>query len=266
MANYIGGQPWPRSITISRKATPEEMAGAGYAAPTGPAGPAAPAGGVGAGVGAGGIDPVTSEALKKAMAFYGPEGGYGKGVEAALGRARTKAVASGTQALVSAGLAGTTMPAGLGKKFEEEIGMPARARVEETRAERLAGFEILKAQITQGATEAARARALQKFLARLSSSTQLQIASMRTAPSIVSRPITPTRTTREDAGAVYARPGEYSSIVGGGIAGGDIRETGGRGGIEFYGFGDQGRETPRAGALENIYRKARTWLDEPMGL
>lgn len=241
-AGYIGGRPWPSSITMFTSAK----------TPTAPSPAISPTGG--------GVDPVASEALKKAIAYYSPEGGYGKGVEAALGRARTKAVASGTQALVSAGLMGTTMPAGLGKKFEEEIGMPTRARVEETRAERLAGLEVLKAQITQGATEAARARALQKYLAQLQASTQFGIAGMRETPSIVSRP-TVSRPTGQ-AGDFYVQPsGGYGSVVGG-----DIRETGGRGGMEFYGFGNQEREAPRTTALENVYKKARTWLDEPMGL
>ena len=131
----------------------------------------------------GGIDPATTEALQKAMAFYDPEGGFGKGVEAGIERGRTKAVAGGMQGLVSAGLAGTTMVGGLGKKFEEEVAMPARERVEETRAERLSGLQALKAQIIQGATEAARSRALQGYLARLQAGTSLQSSAMRPTSS-----------------------------------------------------------------------------------
>ncbi len=53
-------------------------------------------------------------------------GTFQKATEAAIERGRVKSVAQGTQALVSSGLAGTTQAAGLGKKFEEEVGTPAR--------------------------------------------------------------------------------------------------------------------------------------------
>ncbi|GAI23362.1 unnamed protein product, partial [marine sediment metagenome] len=120
----------------------------------------------------GGISSAASEALQRAMAYYAPGGGYGAGVEAGLERGRTRAVAGGMQSLVSAGLAGTTMAAGLGKKYEEEVAMPARARVEETRAGAISGLEAMKAQIIQGATESARSRALQEYLVRLQASQQ----------------------------------------------------------------------------------------------
>lgn len=135
----------------------------------------------------GGIVPEAESALQRAMEYYQEGGGYGRGVEAGLERGRVKAVAGGTQALVSAGLAGTTMPAGLGKKYEEEVAMPARARVEETRAGAISGLEAMKAQIIQGATESARSRALQEYLAQLQASTSLQLGSMR-QPSITRAP------------------------------------------------------------------------------
>lgn len=69
---------------------------------------------------------------------YSPGGTFGQGVEAQLGRSRTKALAQGTQALVSAGLAGTTKAATLGRQFEEEVAVPARLRMEDIRQERLA--------------------------------------------------------------------------------------------------------------------------------
>ena len=94
-----------------------------------------------------GADPAAMSALQRAMAYYAPGGGYGKGVEAGLERGRVKAVATGAQSLVSAGLAGTTTIAGLGKRYEEEVAMPARARVEETRAGAISGLEAMKAQI-----------------------------------------------------------------------------------------------------------------------
>ncbi len=183
-ARTVSGAPSPRQ-TVRRTAPP----------------PAAPA-----------TDPATSEAFDKAIAYYSPEGGYGKGVEAVIERGRTKAVAGGMQGLVSAGLAGTTMMGGLSKKYEEEVAMPARARVEETRAEKISGLEVLKAQITQGATEAARARALQTYLARLQSSTSLQLGAMRSTPSIVPAR-TPTQVPQRDTGGYVDTGGGYGSIA-----------------------------------------------------
>ncbi len=60
-----------------------------------------------------------------------------KAIEAAISRGSTKAVAQGTQSLVSSGLASTTQAAGLGKKFEEEVGVPARLRAADIRQQRL---------------------------------------------------------------------------------------------------------------------------------
>ena len=68
---------------------------------------------------------------------FGPGGTFMSGAEAGLERTKTKDVASGSQALVSAGLSNTTMPAGLGKRWEEEIGGPQRLKLEDMRQERL---------------------------------------------------------------------------------------------------------------------------------
>jgi len=76
---------------------------------------------------------------------YGPTGAFGKGYEAQLERQKAREVAAGGQALVSSGLYGTTQLAGLGKKFEEEVGAPARLKLEDIRAERLSQAQIGKA-------------------------------------------------------------------------------------------------------------------------
>lgn len=163
----------------------------------------------------GGPDPAAMSALQRAMEYYAPGGGYGKGVEAGLERGRVKAVAGGTQALVSAGLAGTTMPAGLSKRYEEEVAMPARARVEETRAGAISGLEAMKAQIIQGATESARSRALQTYLARLQASTSLQLGAMR-QPSLISAGTPVPTPRREPEQPVYEFPRAPSLIPAGG--------------------------------------------------
>ena len=100
-------------------------------------------------------------AIQRAMKEYAPGGGFGKGVEAGLERGRTQATSSGMQNLVSAGLAGTTMAAGLGKKYEEEVAAPTRARVEDIRSERISALETILAQMEQGGYQAAVGRQFQ---------------------------------------------------------------------------------------------------------
>ena len=104
--------------------------------------------------------------FEKAIAQYAPGGGFGKGVEAGLERGRVKSIASGTQAMVSAGLAGTSVPAGLGKKYEEEVAAPTRAGVESERAQRLSSLYATQAGAEQGGYESAQNRALQLSMQR----------------------------------------------------------------------------------------------------
>ncbi len=64
------------------------------------------------------------------IGMFQPGGSFDIGIEKQLGRSREQAVAQGTQALVSSGLYGTTQQAGLGLKFEEQIGAPMREKTE----------------------------------------------------------------------------------------------------------------------------------------
>ena len=166
-------------------------------------------GGSGGGGGAT-VNPAAMSALDRAMAHYREGGGYGAGVEAGLERGETKAVASGMQNLVSAGLASTTQAGGLSKKYQEEVAMPARAKVEETRAQAISGLEVMKAQIISGATESARARALQKYLGELSAGTQLSIAG-RSRGGSTGRVSAPSRTTAQAPAAPAQHTGSYPS-------------------------------------------------------
>ncbi len=82
---------------------------------------------------------------QEALALYGdiveqykPGGAFGAGFEAQLDRQKTKTVAGQTQQLVSSGLFGTSVTAGLGQKFEEEVGQPARLKLEDMRMGRYA--------------------------------------------------------------------------------------------------------------------------------
>lgn len=178
--------------------------GSGFGGRTTPSGPA--------------VAPEATSAIDRAIAQYQPGGGFGKGTEAALARGETRAVASGAQSLVSAGLAGTTMMAGLGKKYQEEVAAPMRARVEETRAQAISGLEMTKAQIIQGATESARASALQKYLAQLQSDTAITAGAARqpvSQPAQQPMQITSGRGTQP----AYKFPSAPSLISGSGITG-----------------------------------------------
>lgn len=85
----------------------------------------------------------------KIIEQYLPGGAFGQGFEAQLERARTKSIAQGMQALVSSGLASTTEAATLGKRFEEEVGAPARQQMEDIRYERLASARAGKAGLIE---------------------------------------------------------------------------------------------------------------------
>jgi hypothetical protein len=75
--------------------------------------------------------------FKDILSRYGEGGTFGAGYEAQLGRQKVKDVAFGMQNLVSSGMSNTTQPAGIGKKWEEEIGAPERLKLEDLRMDRL---------------------------------------------------------------------------------------------------------------------------------
>lgn len=94
--------------------------------------------------GGGGMSGTTSKLFEQAMAKYKPGGSFGKAQEALLARAKKKSLARGYQSAVSAGLGGTSVPDAQGAKFEEEVGAPTRAQLEDTRTQRL--NELMMAQ------------------------------------------------------------------------------------------------------------------------
>ena len=71
------------------------------------------------------------------IAMYSPGGSFGAGTEAEIESQKRQYLGSATQSLISSGLYGSTMTAGLPKKFEEEVGMPARAKLEDLRFQQL---------------------------------------------------------------------------------------------------------------------------------
>ena len=126
-------------------------------------------------------------AIQQAKAQYAPGGGFGKGVEAALERGKVRTLASGMQSLVGAGLAGTTLAGGLGKRYEEEVAAPMRASLEERRAQALSGIAVQQAGMGFQAAQSAAERDLQTYLANLQATLQREGMALRgptvTAPT-----------------------------------------------------------------------------------
>jgi hypothetical protein len=133
---------------------------------------------------AGGINAATLAALKRAKAQYELGGGFGKGVEARLERGRVKAVAGGQQALVSAGLAGTSMMAAPGLRYEEEVAAPTRLGIEERRAQAVSGIEMAQAGMGFQAGQTGAQRSLQLYLAQLQADLQREEMAQRDRPAV----------------------------------------------------------------------------------
>ena len=83
------------------------------------------------------------------VGMYAPGGGFGAGYQAQLERTKTKDVARGTQQLISSGLYGTTTAAGLGKSWEEDVGAPARLRLEDLRKQKYSDILGQKASFVE---------------------------------------------------------------------------------------------------------------------
>lgn len=72
-------------------------------------------------------------------------GGFVKGQLAQLERRKTKGVAAGMMSLSQAGLASTTLSAGLPKRWEEEVGTPMRLSIADIAEQRLTQAQMGKA-------------------------------------------------------------------------------------------------------------------------
>jgi hypothetical protein len=84
--------------------------------------------------------------LDEIIRMYGPEGSYGQSQLTMIEQQKSKDIAAAQQSLVSSGLYGTTLTAGLPSKWEQEVGMPARQKLEDLKAEKLASAKAAKAQ------------------------------------------------------------------------------------------------------------------------
>ena len=74
-----------------------------------------------------------------------PGGAFQKAGLAQIETAKTKGVGQETQSLISGGMFGTTTAAGVGRKWEAEVGAPARLRLEDIMEQRLTTAQLGKA-------------------------------------------------------------------------------------------------------------------------
>jgi hypothetical protein len=81
---------------------------------------------------------------------YAPGGSFGAGTEAMINRQKSQDLAKSTQSLISSGLYGSTMTAGLGTAWEESVGMPSRMKLEDLRTQRYTDALTGKAGFIEG--------------------------------------------------------------------------------------------------------------------
>ncbi len=81
----------------------------------------------------------------KVISRAGPGGAFQKAGLAQIESAKTKGVGKETQSLISGGMFGTTTAAGVGRKWEADVGAPARLRLEDIMEQRLTTAQLGKA-------------------------------------------------------------------------------------------------------------------------
>lgn len=154
---------------------------------------------------------------------YGPEGAYGAGLEAQLGRQKVGAVGAGAQRLIGAGLYGTEVGAGLERAWEAEVGAPARARLEDIKMERLSEAQTRKAGFLERIEDVYPDYGLISQLLMQAANVPRAAAAAPTPTARMMGGITPTRTRQEEYGlGIHADlPGYYAGQVhSGGMPGG----------------------------------------------
>lgn len=80
---------------------------------------------------------------------YQPGGAFEKSTLQQLGEEKTRYIGKGTQDLISSGLFGTTVKAGLPGRFEKEVGAPTRLKLEDIQMQRLSGAQLDKAGLIE---------------------------------------------------------------------------------------------------------------------
>ena len=171
-----------------------------------------------------------SAILDKIIARYQPGGGFGEAATKVYEQQKGKSLASSRQNLVSAGLGGTSVGAGLETAYEQEVGQPFRLGIEEARTGALTQAMMAKA----GFAEREQARTQEERLRREQMATQ-ERASMR-----ANRP-TPTPGLdafgQPMAGSAAATEQDYMKWQMGGGGDGD---GGGRAQRSYTGLGERG--------------------------
>lgn len=81
---------------------------------------------------------------------YQPGGQFLKGGKALLEEQKGRETGKAMQQLISSGLYGTTEAAGLGRRWEAEVGAPARFKLEDIAMERLSSAQLGKASFMEG--------------------------------------------------------------------------------------------------------------------
>ncbi len=76
---------------------------------------------------------------------YQPGGTFEKAGLGQIERAKTKGVGQETQQMISSGMYGTTTAAGTGRRWEADVGAPARLRLEDIMGQRRTGIQQQKA-------------------------------------------------------------------------------------------------------------------------
>ena len=81
---------------------------------------------------------------ERAIKRYQPGGAFEQRGLAEIERQKTKGVGRETQQLISSGLFGTTTMSGVGRRWEAEVGAPARGRLEDIMQQRVTEAERAK--------------------------------------------------------------------------------------------------------------------------
>lgn len=81
----------------------------------------------------------------KIIARFQPGGAFEQRGLGEIARQKTKGVGQETQQLISSGLYGTTTMAGVGRRWEAEVGAPARMTLEDIQQQRVSGAQQAKA-------------------------------------------------------------------------------------------------------------------------
>lgn len=85
---------------------------------------------------------------------YRPGGSFGQAALGELASQKERYIGKGTQDLVSSGLFGTSVKAGMGGTFEKEIGAPTRLKLEDLMMSRLSDAQMGKVGFMENRTDA----------------------------------------------------------------------------------------------------------------